>query len=62
VPWQTLRLWADEGRGGGLRPVVVDDAAARTTESGTLTLVTPSGYRVEGLHAGTLVELLRALG
>jgi predicted transcriptional regulator len=62
LPWQTLRLWAEEGGAVVLRPVVVDDTEGQRPASATLALITPSGYRVEGLEARTLVELLRALG
>jgi len=47
-----------------MREVVVRDAAgAPAGEQGEmgLTLVTPDGFRVEGLAAAELVEILRAL-
>jgi hypothetical protein len=59
VQWNTLRLWLLDSRPRRLRPVVVQDAAV--TVLPTCTLVTPQGFRVEGLDASSLATLLRAL-
>lgn len=44
---------------GRIRRVRVVEPPARSTE---LALVTPSGYRLEGLDAATAAEVLRRLG
>ena len=44
---------------GRLRPVRVAESASENAE---LALVTPGGYRLEGLSAATAVEVLRGLG
>jgi hypothetical protein len=44
-----------------LRPVQLKAEAAAAPERRALCLITPQGYRVEGLDAAALVALLRAL-
>ncbi len=46
---------------GGMRQVVVRDESAASHEPQPV-LVTPAGYRIEGLGLETLVEILQALG
>ena len=54
----TLLRWT-RGKDGRLRPVRVGEPSAGDTE---LALVTPGGYRLEGLNASTALEVLRRLG
>ncbi len=58
---ESIRRWARtgpgrDGRAGGLVPVHVVGEAVRT-----LTVWSPSGYRVEGLSIAETAELLRRL-
>ena len=69
LPAPTLGRWlAGEKRDDqpGFVPVLVHDAslaeATRSPGLGTLTLVTPAGYRVEGLDVDGLRALLPVLG
>lgn len=59
VSFPTLVAWLDRP---GLRPVAVvsDPEPARERRSGVV-LVTPQGFRVEGLDGDALVAVLRAL-
>jgi transposase-like protein len=60
---ETLRYWCRQQRNGGLRPVQVAAEAPRPAEDPSrLILVTPGGYRVEGLALAQVVELVRVLG
>ena len=57
----------DEARAGGRRarpaPLVpVDVTAASETRPAALVVVSPGGYRVEGLDVATVSALLRTLG
>ncbi len=59
---RTLSRWSESGDvehapHGALREVVVTTAEP----SGALALVTPEGYRVEGLDVSSLTHLLRSL-
>ena len=59
----TLTRWL--GRGGAgepLRPVEVQREEEGLGPSSSLVVVTPSGWRIEGLRLADLRELLRALG
>jgi transposase-like protein len=59
VKWTTLRRWVSKTPTTALVPVAVRPSApTRTVE---LSLVTPSGYRLEGLDAPDAVALFRAL-
>ena len=56
IPWVTLNRWASKNKvggreGGKFRPVQVVDSPA------TPALVSPSGWRIEGLSVAQLVEL-----
>ena len=56
VPHETVRRFAGENPAPAFVPVEVVDAA-----SAGLTLVTPDGYRVEGLSPTDVAEILRRL-
>lgn len=65
IPWVTLRRWreggdTDDGQTAeGFRPVeVVDDD--RGGEA--IAVVSPDGWRIEGVSVGQAVEVLRRLG
>lgn len=64
VSWTTLERWCATPpvieAEGGMREVVVRDDVPPTVER-HLVLVTPEGYRVEGLVQEDLVDLVRAL-
>lgn len=64
VSWATLERWCEAppeaALGGGMREVVVREAAPSSIELGAV-LVTPEGYRIEGLEREDLVGLLQAL-
>jgi transposase-like protein len=57
----SLQRWLEQGEPARFRPVEVEPEAASSRASG-LVLITPRGYRVEGLEAETLSSLLRGLG
>ena len=59
VKWSTLRRWLSRTSSTALVPVQVREVAAWT--SPTLSLVTPSGYRLDGLDAREAVALFRSL-
>ena len=59
----TLTRWL--GRGGAgepLRPVEVQREEEEPGQTSSLVVVTPSGWRIEGLRLADLAELVRALG
>lgn len=64
VTWATVERWCAiqpvAELGGGMREVVVRDEVPSLAESRAV-LVTPEGYRVEGLRQDELVEILRAV-
>ena len=64
VAWATLERWCATQpiveSGGQMHEVVVRDDMPSLAASGTV-LVTPEGYRIEGLRQEELVEILRAL-
>lgn len=63
VAAETLRYWSRQQGRRGLRPVrVATVAPAAEEEQGRLSLVTPQGYRIEGLALAQAVELVRVLG
>jgi transposase-like protein len=59
-----LASWIrEEEAGEGFRPVKAGEEAGREEERPrALSLVTPTGCRVEGLSLGDVAELLRVLG
>lgn len=62
VKWGTLRRWEVRADTSSTAVVPVNVAtAARTSPAPELALVTPSGYRLEGLDARDAVALFRAL-
>jgi hypothetical protein len=60
VSAMSLQRWLEQGEPVRFRPIEVERESAGTVARG-LVLITPRGYRVEGLEAGTLVSLLRVL-
>lgn len=56
----SLQRWLEQGEPAVFRPVEIKPSPA-TAPAGGLALITPRGYRVEGLEAGVLVSLLRVL-
>lgn len=64
VAWATLERWcatqpvAEVGHGRMREVVVHDDVPSAALEP---VLVTPEGYRIEGLRQEELVEIIRAL-
>jgi len=56
----SLQRWLEQGEPAGFRPVKIEPIPA-AVPAGGLALITPRGYRVEGLEAGALVSLLRVL-
>lgn len=60
----TLRNWLEDSpQGSGFRNVsVVDDRKRSSGPQGLVSLVSPHGYRVEGLGQSALLDLLRELG
>ena len=63
LPLQTVQRWLQATVAGGLRPIEVrseEPVEAINADSG-LVLVTPGGYRVEGLEVESVAALLRAL-
>ncbi|MCA9617785.1 MAG: hypothetical protein KC731_02115 [Myxococcales bacterium] len=62
VPLQTLRRWRtekDEAPAALVPVAVVDERVARS--AAPLTIVTPTGFRIEGLEVEEAAALLRAL-
>lgn len=57
----SLQRWVEQDEPARFRPVEVDLDSSREPGRG-LVLVTPRGYRVEGLEAESLASLLRVLG
>jgi transposase-like protein len=73
VPWVTLRRWRSKrsstatsetsGAAESFRPVaIVEEPAAPETETEGVALVSPSGWRIEGLTVTQAVEAARRLG
>jgi hypothetical protein len=60
----TLTRWLGRSGAGGepLRPVEVQREEEEPGPASSLVVVTPSGWRIEGLRLADLTELLRALG
>ncbi len=62
VSEQTLRNWLAKAGPAFLRVTVDESVGPReAVAAGTLVLVTPSGYRLEGLDLRAAADLLRAL-
>ena len=57
-----LDRWSCGQRSAGGRVVRVAVRDQRPAEQASLILVTPAGYRLEGLDTGHALDLLRALG
>lgn len=58
----SLQRWLQQGEPARFRPVEVEPEAVATSQGRGLVLITPRGYRVEGLEAETLSSLLWVLG
>lgn len=59
----TLARWLERGGAGEpLRPVELQREEAEPGPAFSLVVVTPSGWRIEGLRLADIPELLRALG
>jgi hypothetical protein len=59
----TLTRWLGRaGAGEPLRPVEVQREEEKPGQGSSLIVVTPSGWRIEGLRLTDLIELLRDLG
>lgn len=58
----SLQRWIEQGEPARFRPVEVEPESVARLRSGGLVLITPRGYRVEGLETETLSSLLRVLG
>ena len=61
ISYQTLKSWRDRGEApqGGFRRVTVAEAIVETSSA---VVVSPKGYRVEGLGVGDIATLLEKLG
>ena len=59
----SLQRWLEQGEPARFRPVEVEPGFAQVpgTPARGVALITPRGYRVEGLEAAELVSLLRVL-
>lgn len=63
IAWATLERWCSGpplAESGGMREVVVRDDVGTLADPGPV-LVTPEGYRIEGLGQEELLAILRAL-
>jgi hypothetical protein len=59
----SLQRWVEQEQPARFRPVQVRfDAEPEVASPGGLVLITPRGYRVEGLNAASLAALLSRLG
>lgn len=58
----SLQRWLEQGETARFRPVEVEPETVANSPGRGLVLMTPRGYRVEGLEAETLSSLLRVLG
>ena len=61
VKWTTLRRWLGEGGESTPAMMIPVTLAAAPVPCSKLSLVTPSGYRLEGLDSRDAVALFRAL-
>jgi transposase-like protein len=62
VSFPTLAAWLERSRRPGLRPVVLAPTPAPApAPRSPVVLITPHGFRVEGLDGAALVAVLRAL-
>jgi hypothetical protein len=58
----SLQRWLEQGEPARFRPVEVEPESVSISRERGLVLITPRGYRVEGLEAEELSSLLRVLG
>jgi hypothetical protein len=62
VAEQSLRMWMRKTDSGFRRVQVTEDAGPQPpSDKGNLALVSPSGYRLEGLDMASAFQLLRTL-
>ena len=61
VNTMSLQRWLEQEEPAGFRPIEVEPEPAGEPARG-LRLITPRGYRVEGLEIEAVVSLLRVLG
>ena len=61
VAEQTLRSWLEKPSSDFLRVQVSESTRIEQSETEKLTLISPSGYRVEGLDLASVSQLLRVL-
>lgn len=54
-----LNRWLEDGSQGKLRPVRIAEAPTSQTK---IVLITPGGYRLQGLDVASAADLLRRLG
>jgi transposase-like protein len=59
----SLQRWVEQAQPARFRPVQVSlESEPEAPVAGGLVLITPRGYRVEGLDAASLISLLGRLG
>ena len=58
--WRWNRREA-EPSSGSFRPVAITDSSAKPSPDATLVLITPNGFRLEGLELKAAEQLLRSL-
>ena len=61
LPWQTLHRWLEASPRRRFRPVAVL-AAPPAAPCSPVSVVTPQGFRVEGLDLESAADLLKRLG
>ena len=63
LPWQTLHRWLERSPRRRFRPVaVVAIPPAPAALRSSVSIVTPQGFRVEGLDLESAADLLKRLG
>ena len=63
LPWQTLHRWLERSPRRRFRPVAVVASPPESADSGpAITIVSPQGFRVEGLDLASAADLLKRLG
>ena len=61
VPAETLKRWAADHGGTQIALVPVEVVDAPSTGTGTVTLVSPTGLRIEGVAIVDAIAILRGL-
>lgn len=62
MTYETLRRWCAKAKATGAGPVAMRPVEVVSSSTRSLTLVSPSGLRVEGASVEEIVALVRALG